>query len=65
MTLRRLMIRYIRLNRNELGTPKPSRALATLSATRGGLRLSLAFFGMRVIVLTTVGLIGQIRLIVI
>ena len=44
MTLRRLMIRYIRLNRNELGTPKPSRALAALSATRGGLRLSLAFF---------------------
>lgn len=37
MTLRRLMIRYIRLNRNELGTPKPSRALAALSATRGGL----------------------------
>ena len=44
MPLKRLMIRYIRLNRNELGTPKPSRALAALSATRGGLRLSLAFF---------------------
>jgi hypothetical protein len=63
MPLKRLMISYIRLNLNELGTPKPLRALAALSATKGGSGLSLAFFGMRVIVLTTVGLIGQIRLI--
>lgn len=63
MPLKRLMISYIRLNLNELGTPKPLRALAALSATRGGLRLSLAFFRYACYRAHEMGLIGQIRLI--